>query len=201
MNTNCYNSMEFFGNKKVHKLVGQWRKQLESFQKKGDQYRLQAVQSVFNLDGSFESLGTDWIYLDAGEILVPDGGIGFVSSVSPPTELQKRMASLLCVADHHVIVRNTYTLFNGSVGISYATPYDSETVYFEDAFVDLDDFYSKYEESVEAEEQADIRLKDLEREYVWDMMSDMPGTIEVVRTHIKDVNIDWVEFDNRLSED
>ncbi len=197
--TRCFNSVKFFGNYEVHKKVSEWRSKLYELKlPENDVLIEKVIRDTFYPDISKDiplDFGTSWLMLDDGTMSIKENGIGFISEGNPPNELLKKIACLLFDADKNVIVTNLYTLGDGSVGISYSTPYDKKSAYFEDAFVDLNEYYEKYEDSQEAEEQSDLRLADLELEYLYDMMSDMPGTQETVKKYMGHLDVDWESFE------
>lgn len=205
MDIECYNRIAFFGNPKVDQKIEAWKSQIKSQRDQlSDPLGLLIVSRVFKLkaqDGDSNPYGCGWIYPGDDEMLVQENEICFVTDGGTPDGLQVHMATMLYKIDPNVVIRNRYTLNTGSEGFVYMAPTGSHGVHTEKVYVDLDEYYAKYDSGIEAEEASELQLKAFEIEAVYDMISDVPGTEETFRKYVKDVDIDWDFIDERKSWD
>ena len=198
MANNCYNTIEIFGNTAVVAQVHEWKKLLDSYSPtKEDPYCARAIKEVFYPNTPIDQwpeYGSKWVYQDKESIDSPDNGFGLRSAWSSPDELEKHLACLLFEVDKNVIVRNSYNVDDGSLGISYSTPVNDTDAYRQEAFVECD--YSDFEEPDEAEEDADDRLLEAEREMLTDyFFDDMPHLAVVFKSNFPNLKIDWSDYE------
>ena len=178
----CYNLYSFFGNEKVIQKVHEWKVLLNKFQPTDEEI----------------DMGSKWVH--QADMMSPnDYQIGFASAWSPPNELQKKIACVLYELDNHVVIKNDFSTEGSTFGVSFATPYDSENAYFEEAEVDdsLDDDFEDEDDEAreEAENRANEELKELEFQLIENLISDVEGTKEVMKKFMPDLDIDWGDYE------
>jgi len=192
----CYNTYSFYGNEEAIKKVKEWKALLDSAKPtEEDQYCTKVVRQVFYADLATEQeieMGSKWVHQDNSSIDADDDQIGLLSAWSPPDELQKKMACMLYELDKHIVVRNSFNIEGSIYGISYSTPYDSESAYFDTANVEIESC-DDFDDREEAEEMAFENLEGLEKELIGDMMSDVEGTSEVIKKFMPNLKFDWDE--------
>jgi hypothetical protein len=206
MASECFNLYSFFGNEKVIEKVREWKILLNKFQPTDeDKFCTRAIREVFYpdmLEDEEIDMGSNWVH--QSNMMSPnDNQIGLASAWSPPNELQKKIACLLYELDNHVVIKNDFSTEGSTFGVSYATPYDSKNVYFEEAEVDdsLDDDFEDEDEDEddeareEAENRANEELKELESQLIENLISDVEGTKEVMKKFMPDLDINWDDYE------
>jgi len=187
MANNCYNLFDFYGNAKIKVQVTAWKDALANVAStKEDPYCMRAVVEVFYPeieDKDSIDLGSKWAHEDEESIGPGEFQIGLLSAWHPPSELHKKMASLLFKLDKHVVIQNSFNIEDGSQGVAYATPNDEESAYYQVAQADLD--LEDFDDRDEAEDAQQNSLEESEIEILDYLMDDMPGTAKVIKKHKK----------------
>ncbi len=192
MANSCYNLYSFYGNDKVIEQVKMWRTELDSISPtEEDPNCMRAIRAVFypNVKAD-ESLiyGSKWVHPDIPSIGPGDTEIGLQSAWNPPEDLHKRMACLLYHLDNHVIVSNEFNVEGLTLGIAYATPYNSESSYYIDSEIEIDQPEDEDEEEdydVElAEDEANQKLIEEEVRLLNQMINDVPEKESAISQHL-----------------
>lgn len=198
MANECYNMFSFYGNKKVIEQVKAWRESLANYPAtEEDPHCMGAITEIFYPeidDKKSIDLGSKWVHEDNSSLSPEDDQISLTSAWHAPKELQQRMACLLYKLDKHVVVENSFNIEDGTIGVAYASPYDDENAYFQDAVVELDS--EGYDDISEAEDAAYDELKAAEIEILDFLMDDMEGTYKVIKKfkpHLKN-KFTWSDY-------
>lgn len=198
MANNCYNIYSFYGNKKVIEQVKKWKEELNSIPSTDeDPYCKVAVFRVFypNIE-NIESveLGSKWVHQDDNSISPSDEQIGFLSAWGPPNSLLKNMACLLFKLDKTVVIENNFNIDNGTIGVSYVSPYDEENCYIQEAHFEFE--RNEVEDLDTAYEIIQGKLMEAQIEILDYLMDDMPGTAKKIKKfnpHLKS-KFNWHDY-------
>lgn len=192
----CYSTVTFLGNAKVLKQVKEWKAALEKAPAaQFDQDKSKAIFDIFYSDKSESEeidLGSQWVSQESDVIDAGEYEIGLISPSTPPNEFIQHLSCLLFKLDKHVVVKNNFDVIDSCVGVSYATPYDDENAYFQEAVVQIDS--DEYDDLDIAREDAQEKLAELEVEILDFLMDDMEGTVKVIKKHMPKLDVSWDDY-------
>lgn len=198
MANNCYNLIEFLGNKKVKAQARAWNAELAKFAPTPeDPHCLRAIRAVFYPDldeGTNLDFGSKWVHVDTESLSPSDDQLGLQSAWGRPALLEQHLACLLYRLDKKVVIRNSYNIEDGSRGVAYTTPESETGAYCQWAYEELDSH--RFDDPEEAELDLESRLAKSEVQILTDyFLDDMPHLAKVLRKHLPHLEIDWEEFD------